>query len=551
MIAKRVINKKKTSSFKRCADYVTDQLNNGAKAASVCINNCMAEDYDMAVKEVMATQAMNTRTKNDKTYHLVISFPEGEIPTPEQLVDIEDNFCVGLGFGEHQRISAVHDNTENIHIHVAINKVHPRTFNCVEPYYDYYKLNGLCEALELKHGLQKDNRIQRKKEESLSPKATEIEHHSGLMTFESWVRSEALPEIKAVLNKPMADWGVLHQTLAEYDITLRPRGAGFVVSHRKEKVFIKSSSVWRYLSKPQLEKQLGAFVPPSTVCNSLNPRLSYKVAPVQNPQKIAFKQSRDGLYDTYRKGRNTMVATKRKLLAEVKLQQTVSLVEVKRQFMEQRQAIKNSRVLTSTAKRSRYEKLRYSRIKALAEINTIAKQGRERIHHTYSLNTWNDFLVEKAGKGNEQALDLLRYRQKKQNRLNRQDTLSAGNDGDSQTSAVYSNLSHNILKNGTVIYELLKQGKIKDTGRQITVHSGGDKTALAALQVAKINYGGYLNVTGTDTFKAMIVRLAVEHHPSIRFDDPSLEKIRAELTNPLSVDSKPVTSTEKTKGLER
>lgn len=43
------------------------------------------------------------------------------------------------------------------------------------------------------------------------------------------------------------------------------------------------------------------------------------------------------------------------------------------------------------------------------------------------------------------------------------------------------------------------------------VHSGGDKALLAALQMAKANYGNYLSVSGSDTFKANIVSLTAEH----------------------------------------
>jgi Relaxase/Mobilisation nuclease domain len=40
----------------------------------------------------------------------------------------EERFCKALGFAEHQRISVVHHDTDNVHIYVAINKIHPTTF---------------------------------------------------------------------------------------------------------------------------------------------------------------------------------------------------------------------------------------------------------------------------------------------------------------------------------------------------------------------------------------------------------------------------------------
>jgi hypothetical protein len=57
--------------------------------------------------------------------------------------DIEDTICAAIGFGEHQRVSAVHQNTDNWHLHVAINKVHPRTFRSIEPWYDHYRLQEM------------------------------------------------------------------------------------------------------------------------------------------------------------------------------------------------------------------------------------------------------------------------------------------------------------------------------------------------------------------------------------------------------------------------
>ncbi len=31
-----------------------------------------------------------------------------------------------MGYADHQRVSAVHYDTDNVHIHIAINKIHPQ-----------------------------------------------------------------------------------------------------------------------------------------------------------------------------------------------------------------------------------------------------------------------------------------------------------------------------------------------------------------------------------------------------------------------------------------
>lgn len=88
----------------------------------------------MALKEILATQGMNRRAKGDCTYRLVISFPPGERPSPEVLAGIEPTLSARIGLGVHQRLSVVHLDTGHIHLYVAINKIHPQSFRCIEAY---------------------------------------------------------------------------------------------------------------------------------------------------------------------------------------------------------------------------------------------------------------------------------------------------------------------------------------------------------------------------------------------------------------------------------
>ena len=92
------------SIWQRTADYIVDALEGGQRACMVRITNCIADNLEDAIAEIVATQTINTRAKGDRTYHLVVSFPPGETPTPEQLRDIEDELCLAIGLGKHQRI---------------------------------------------------------------------------------------------------------------------------------------------------------------------------------------------------------------------------------------------------------------------------------------------------------------------------------------------------------------------------------------------------------------------------------------------------------------
>lgn len=177
MIAKRIPSRKATSSaarlvryvvnaqggldprsWSRTADYILDNASTnaqGEKVGGVRVTNCGTDDPSAATLSIEAIQAANTRSKNDKTYHLVFSFPPGELPPLEVLHDIEDELVSAIGYTDHQRISAVHVDTDHLHVHVAINKVHPTGLQNIEPYYDKHRLMEACERLEIKHDLQR------------------------------------------------------------------------------------------------------------------------------------------------------------------------------------------------------------------------------------------------------------------------------------------------------------------------------------------------------------------------------------------------------------
>src|SRR5688572_20664552 len=111
----------KLSSFEHLVKYITDEQNKQERVGKVEISNCNSIEPIWAIQEVHATQAKNQRATGDKNYHLLISFAPGESPSKSALKHIEEQVALSIGFDKHQRISAVHYDTDNVHIHVAIN----------------------------------------------------------------------------------------------------------------------------------------------------------------------------------------------------------------------------------------------------------------------------------------------------------------------------------------------------------------------------------------------------------------------------------------------
>jgi len=255
MIAKRA-RKSANRSLKRTCMYIADQRNTqdfehsktGGKAENVRFSNLNSTTLYEAFLEMEETQALNTRSKSDKNYHLIVSFPVGEKPSEIVLQDIENNLVERIGLGEHQRISIVHNDTDHFHFHVLINKIHPVTNNNVEPFYDKKDLMKVCDEMEVKHGLQKVNHSTSKK-----IKLTESEIFRNEESLTHFLKER----ISTFSN--LHSWEKFHIKANTLGIKLKKRGAGLVFEDMSSGITVKASSIARKLSLKKLESKFGTF----------------------------------------------------------------------------------------------------------------------------------------------------------------------------------------------------------------------------------------------------------------------------------------------------
>jgi hypothetical protein len=201
------------ATWTRTADYILDTREQGQKVGGVRVTNCMNQDPAAAALEILAVQAMNTRSKTEKYMHIVVSFPEGENPTLEQLHAIEDELCASMGMADHQRISAIHTDTDNLHVHIALSKVHPATLNNITPYYPKKRLMEACERLEIQHGLERTNhgldasRQNGKTNERDHQQRVELNHHDYLVLRESYRQAIASAQAENTHGVPVLSGG--------------------------------------------------------------------------------------------------------------------------------------------------------------------------------------------------------------------------------------------------------------------------------------------------------------------------------------------------------
>ncbi len=83
-------------------------------------------------------------------YHYVLRWRGVESPTDGQAFDAVAATLPALHMRGHQRVAAVHRNTDHVHTHVTVNPFNPKTLKSVYPKGDWLTLDRACWELELK-----------------------------------------------------------------------------------------------------------------------------------------------------------------------------------------------------------------------------------------------------------------------------------------------------------------------------------------------------------------------------------------------------------------
>lgn len=399
MIAKRINTKPGNDNSRKLGLYIADASHEGEKLLLAWHEGCLSDTYAGALIEIEATQGMNTRCQGGKTYHLLVSFrPEDEAKlNPESMRGIEAAFAEALGFSDHQRVCGVHKNTNNMHLHVAYNMIHPELFTKREPFRDFYRLSEACREMEKEYGLVVDNGISQGQEASpqIEQKAASMEAHSGEQSFQSFV----LEHKDGILKKLGAarNWAEAHAALAEYGMEIKPHGNGLVVVSGTEKGAIKASAIDRSLSKNRLTDRLGEY---AVSDKSAAPTKQYDRQPMQ-PRS----GERTKLYQQYKE----LIEKRKEHMEMVSHQNTADLLLVKKHHSEQRTVIEK-RILPRRTKSKLRQTVRIEERLAL-EKNRAAGQARlQEVRKQYPFHNWNGYLKWQAQQGNETALDVLRSR---------------------------------------------------------------------------------------------------------------------------------------------
>lgn len=569
-------------SWERTTDYILDAANGtteGEKVASYRVTNCGTDDPADAAILIQATQAANTRSKAEKTYHFVYSFPPGEQPDLKTLHAIEDELCDAIGLGEHQRVSAVHIDTDNLHVHVAINKVHPTGLQNIEPYYDQFRLMEACERLEVEHGLQRtfhgleakqrhqnrdiellpanapgqrdslfrehlrkaydhsiseppeaktlnglrklsDTRLRKQSPDKAEParigaKVASVEAQSGIETLTGYAARELAPAMRQATS-----WQELHDAAAEHGLEVRQRGAGLVIGEPNLGVWAKASNVGRDLSMKALTDRLGPFQPSERQAEAKANRKRYEPRPRRpdNPTTA-------GLFNQYQRERQAAILARRQGLDQIKRESAAFNAQVTQWSQTQRMLLK-------VAGKGPTKRLLYGTIKQQADASRqknrqSADARRQALFKQTTMPTWADWLTQQAECGNAEALAVLRDREERTRRWNGE--LLTADRADKAKVVVLDKLKPKARKDGTMAYSTIDGGMVIDRKTHVQAQKATTGAALVALELASKRFEGQaLIVEGTDEFRLEVAQLAGMHGLKVTFTDPAMEQTRRE-----------------------
>ncbi len=510
MIAKHIpINSIKKSSFAGLVNYIVDAQHKTERIGTIRATHCHSDRVDAVIAEVLNTQQMNKRALSDKTYHLVISFRPEDQPTDEVMAGIENRLCDGLGLSEHQRISVVHHDTDHLHIHVAINKIHPTRLTIHNPHYDYQVIGELCKKLEQEYGLTPDNH--EVKQHGAQSAAANIEFKAGETSLVGWIKQECLAQIKTVDS-----WPDLHQVLKEHSLELRERGNGFVFVSSNG-VAVKASAVDRALSKKRLVDRLGHFVPSDLEMETSQPRLKY-----YQKRPIQGKINTTALYAKYTHQQQEAFVQRADQWNSARNKKSRAIESAKRQAKLKRVVIKNLQNpgLGKKIMRGAVHQALFGQIQ---QINQKYREECQAIKAKHRKTSWLDWLTLEARRGDSDALAVLR------SRASSPLTGNAISGNKTAKHFIDADAVETFTKNGTAIY---RNGttSIRDDGKRIIVP---DRTAQDelhdVLHFAVKKFGNQLAINGTKAFREQIVEAVVAFGLSITFDDVDLEQRRKAL----------------------
>ncbi len=327
MIAKLPAKRRDSrSSFKDLINYCLGVTGHAKNSVLYVGTKNLNSPPEKAYLEMEGLSYENVKCKNP-VLHFILSWRAEESPTNEQVDEAVEIALRELDLQDCQALWALQADTDNLHVHVAVNRILPETFRAIRPAGGWTKkaLERAARKIEITQGWdvertgryevdESGNIFERetnaRKTPEISQKARDIEAHTGIESLERQAKREL-----ATILETAASWDELHVKLASKGFLFERKGNGAVL--KKGDRAVKLSQVSRESSFKKLEARLGDYQE-----RKLEVKLQMSVKPNQDEiQSSPRPVGRKSMWEEYRAEREIYIRSKNRAIRELKARQ--------------------------------------------------------------------------------------------------------------------------------------------------------------------------------------------------------------------------------------
>ena len=327
MIAKLPAKRRDSrSSFKDLINYCLGVTGHAKNAVLHVGTKNLNSPPEKAYLEMEGVSYENVRCKNP-VLHFILSWRAEESPTNEQVDEAVGIALKELDLQNCQALWALQSDTDNLHVHVAVNRVSPENFKAIRPAGGWTKkaLERAARKIEIaqgwdvertgRYGVDESGNIferdaNTRKSPEISQRARDIEAHTGIESLERQAKREL-----ATILETATSWDELHVKLASKGFLLERKGNGAVLKMGDRAV--KLSQVSRESSFKKLEARLGDYQERKREVKSQTP-----VKPNQDEiQSSPHPARRKSMWEEYRAERESYIRSKTTAIRELKARQ--------------------------------------------------------------------------------------------------------------------------------------------------------------------------------------------------------------------------------------
>jgi hypothetical protein len=469
--------------------------------------NLLNIDHAAQVEE-MSELAETAGHSPQPVQHWILSWREGEQPTSAQADEAVRMFLGEMGLEKHQAVYALHRDTHNWHLHLAVNRVDPETEKLVtvNNRFDHEIAHRAVARIEQRqrwepeahalYGPDARGEIARVRdrdatERQPSGKARDFEERAAERSAERVAIEEAAPVVRQANT-----WRELHAALAKRAMRFEKKGSGALLWIGEQPV--KASAAGRDCSMSALQKRLGAFEPAPT--RPAPTRIPPLPLDPTAPRVTAYLEQRRQHYEA-RSDRARMAERHREEWRELVERQRAERAEILRGSWRGKGDLMNA-LRSLTAARQAQEK---------AEIRD--RQKMERAAQRERFPSYEEWLR----RTDRDAGDEWRHRERRPPTI----------EGPTHEQPVPQDIRafRAIVDGATVHYHRTgsrAERAFTDRGESIDIHDGRTReSVLAALQLSAQKWGTFV-VRGNEEFKRTCVELAAEH--GFRIANPELQQ---------------------------